>query len=590
MGLLLLSQTVFAQSVAKKSRQNETRKNKAAIELSKSLEEGNPDELLAKQYMKLAKELTDNNEYEKAEDNYLKAKTIYVKLKQNENVVLVEREIAKLKELQDKFDEAISGYQSAGEKSKDVTQQALNHNDANRLLNRSNSAAQSQYIDRKIELLESTDNKKEIADAYRQKAQANMEMEQPEAAISNYNQALKVAEEPQDEIKIKKEMANVYATNQQMDKAIEINEEIVAKAMGADDPGAAVEQLLELASTYFEASDDAKGLQTLWQAYELALSHGQTLDAKRCVELLAEYYRTHKKEKEAIRVYAGFIAELDPLIHADSSLVDARIFRSNEERIAQLENERALKDELIERKNTFNYFLLSVIVLILILLVFIVRALFSIRLKNKKIALQSLRREMNPHFIFNSLNSVNQFIAQNKELEANKYLSSYSRLMRNVMENSNKDFIPLSVELSQLKEYLQLEYMRFSDKFTYDMEVDETLDAEAIRIPNMLIQPQLENAIWHGLRYRETQGRLWLKIGRAAGNLQVLIEDNGIGIQQSQLLKTNRQKEHKSRGLTNTYERIELLNNLYHSNIQLVIEEKEGEASGVRVRITIPLK
>src|SRR5690606_29546988 len=126
---------------------------------------------------------------------------------------------------------------------------------------------------------------------------------------------------------------------------------------------------------------------------------------------------------------------------------------------------KRLKDELISKKNLFNYVLLFSVMLLLLLFALIARALYAIRIKNKEIALQSLRREMNPHFIFNSLNSVNQFISQNNELQANKYLSSYSNLMRNMMENSNKDFVTLANEIEQLQKYLELEHMRFRDKF-----------------------------------------------------------------------------------------------------------------------------
>ena len=198
---------------------------------------------------------------------------------------------------------------------------------------------------------------------------------------------------------------------------------------------------------------------------------------------------------------------------------------------------------------------------------------------------------MNPHFIFNSLNSVNQFIAQNNELEANKYLSSYSRLMRNILENSNKDFTPLSTELEQLKEYLDLEHMRFSDKFVYKIDVDESLDSDHIVVPNMLIQPQLENAIWHGLRYKESGGLLYLSVKAEGSSLCVKIEDNGIGLKKSNELKTRHQKEHHSRGLTNTRERIKLLNSLYNMHITIEITEKEddGKDTGVIVLLRFPL-
>jgi sensor histidine kinase YesM len=118
--------------------------------------------------------------------------------------------------------------------------------------------------------------------------------------------------------------------------------------------------------------------------------------------------------------------------------------------------------------------------------------------------------------------------------------------------------------------------------------VDDSIDPDTVFIPNMLIQPQLENAIWHGLRYKDEKGHLSLRILREKKHLSVIIEDDGIGIQKSEEWKTPRQREHKSRGLTNTYERIELLNKLYHTHIQLEIKEKEGVETGVIVKIRIP--
>jgi len=196
---------------------------------------------------------------------------------------------------------------------------------------------------------------------------------------------------------------------------------------------------------------------------------------------------------------------------------------------------------------------------------------------------------MNPHFIFNSLNSVNQFISQNKELEANKYLTSYSKLMRNIMENSNKDFVTLTTEVNQLKKYLDLEHLRFQDQFDYEIIVDELLDTDAVFIPNMIIQPHLENAIWHGLRYLEHKGHLLLQFKIEKNQLVVLIDDDGIGLTRSKELKTVNQKVHKSRGLTNTKERIQLLNELYKHYIRFEINEKNAPSSGTIIRIEMPL-
>jgi len=581
----LLAPVSFAQTQKKYSKQNEALKD-----LSETLEKGQPDSLLAKKYENLAHEFITNKEYVKAQENFNKAKNIYIRLKNEKETARIERELAKVLELQNNIKEAINVYSSAGKLTKDKKQQALNEIDASRLQNQSDYPAQSEDISKKISLLKDADySQDEVSDAYSQMAKVNLELNQPEEAISNYKIALENAEKPETEIKITREMADVYASNQQVNKAVELNEQLMEKAKEAKNSQLEIEQLQNLSLAYFRNSDEEKGMNALRKAYELALEKGQTIEAKQSLELLVDYYQKHRQQKEALTVYSDFIGRLDSLIKSDSTLVDAKIFQVNEEKIAQLEKERMLKDELIRKKNAFNNGLIAVMALILVFLIFIIRAWLSIKVKNKKIALQSLLREMNPHFIFNSLNSVNQFIAQNNELEANKYLTSYSKLMRTTMENSNKDFIPLSVELTQLKEYLQLEYMRFGDKFSYSIEVAPDINPDDVPIPNMLIQPQLENAIWHGLRYKEAQGILWLKIGKEGLNLCVLVEDDGIGIQKSEQLKTARQKERKSRGLTNTYERIALLNDLYHTNIRLEIKEKEGVDTGVIVKIIIPL-
>jgi sensor histidine kinase YesM len=209
----------------------------------------------------------------------------------------------------------------------------------------------------------------------------------------------------------------------------------------------------------------------------------------------------------------------------------------------------------------------------------------KVQIKNKKIALQSLRREMKPHFIFNSLNSVNQFIATNNELEANQYLTKFSKLMRGIMENSTEDYIPLQQELDLLQNYLTLEKTRFADKFDFEITIDDELKSQNILVPGMLIQPFLENAIWHGLRYRDNKGFLTLNFKKINKNLEISIEDNGIGIEESKKQKTTHQKQREGRGMKNTLERISLLNDLYHKNIKCVIDDKPN-AQGVIVKIS----
>ncbi|NDV64785.1 histidine kinase [Bacteroides sp. 224] len=570
------------------SRQNST--SKAASKLKKSLETSKSAGEIAADYMVLANELSLKQEYAKAENYLSQAISSYQKGKDKEALANAYREIARVQELQSKSDLAIENYNLAAKTTKKKEFEEMNLNDASRLKNRLNPEIQSTYIQRNIDISNLSNNQKEAANAYRQMAEVKLEMKDKEGAIDNLVSALdNVSEQSEEAVKIKQDIAQTYLEDEQYEKAIAINEALVEETKKISNPELEVKQLRNLSTNYLEVNNSEKAISALQEAYELAIHSGQTMEAKKTLEELVSQYRKSKNNTQALLAYANFIEKLDTLIKSDSTLIDQKFFQEHEDKIAQLEKERVLKDELISKKNRFNYVLLGSITLILIFTIFIARSLYTISHKNKKIALQSLRREMNPHFIFNSLNSVNQFIAQSNELEANKYLSSYSRLMRNVMENSNKDFISLSTEIEQMKEYLELEHIRFRDKFTYQIIIDESLDADAVYIPNMVIQPQLENAIWHGLRYKEEAGFLLLDIQQKGNNLHIRIEDNGIGLKKSKELKTQHQKQHHSRGLINTYERIELLNKLYHTHISLRIEEKEGAESGVVVTLEFPI-
>ena len=571
---LFLLLTFFSLDMAAqdtiKTKVSKSSVSKKAKEVEETLSKSNP-QATADKYVELAKELEKKEDYAKAEDYLKRALPIYQKQKNKEKIASTIRSIAQIQEKQKKFKEAIYNYQSASEEAIDAGYSRVNSNDASRLQN-TNPKSQSEYLDSNIKILEKEGKMDAAAEVYKQKAVVDLKAENKSMAIENYEKAIAVSKDkPEEVLKLKSEISKVYASDNELDKAIEITKNTIVEAEKLGSIAQQIEQQQTLANLYFQNKNQEGGVLLLEETYALALKNGRTFDAKKAVLALSDYYRKQGNDSKAIELYDQFLNDFDRMVQADSSLVDSKIFQVTEEKIKQLEKERALKDELITKKNKFNYVLIGSVILMLILLGLIAKALFSIKTKNKKIALQSLRREMNPHFIFNSLNSVNQFIAQNKELEANKYLTSYSNLMRNMMESSNKDFITLSNEVEQIKKYLALEHLRFQDKFDYEISVDEKIESDTILVPNMLIQPHLENAIWHGLRYRETIGSLKISFVEENQMIKVSIEDDGIGFEKSKELKTENQKVHQSRGLKNGEERIQLLNDLYHQHISCSI-------------------
>jgi tetratricopeptide (TPR) repeat protein len=575
-------------TIKKKQVQSKSKINQAADELKKSLNE-NDEVKIAKNYEKIAEGFTEKGDNPKAEEYLKKALNSYTKLNRTNDKARVTRNLAKIQESQNKFKEASSNYKSAGEFSKDDYYDKINANDASRL-NNPNSAIQKEYLNSNIELLKKEEKEDEVAQAYVQKAENSFKLDDKDDAIESYKQAINYTKDkPEKVIELQNKIAKVYVSDNRFEDAIAINEQLLTTAEKNRDYTTQIKQMQALSEIFFKKNEPDKAIISLKNAYDLATKKGNTTEVKKTLLALVSYYKSHGKEKESMALYDNFIQNFDKIIASDTTLIDAKTFQITEDKILQLEKEKGLKDELISRKNTFNYFLIAAVLLLLLFFTLITKALFAIKKKNKEIALQSLRREMNPHFIFNSLNSVNQFISQNKELEANKYLSSYSNLMRNMMENSNKDFVTIINEISQLKKYLDLEHLRFQDKFEYQITVDETIDTEATFIPNMIIQPHLENSIWHGLRYLENKGVLQLQFRLKDGKINVLIDDNGIGLTKSKELKTANQKVHESRGLTNTKERIDLLNDLYKHKISFSIKEKSLPEQGTIVEIEFPI-
>jgi tetratricopeptide (TPR) repeat protein len=240
-------------------------------------------------------------------------------------------------------------------------------------------------------------------------------------------------------------------------------------------------------------------------------------------------------------------------------------------------------------------FLLSVTVLILLLSRAKINAKRHISEMNRKISeitQANLRQQMNPHFIFNTLNSIQYYMYQHDKLATNNYLTKFSSLMRKVLENSQHTSVPLRDELDALKLYLELEMIRFRDKFEYEIKIDEEIDTLLYKVPTMLIQPYVENSICHGLMPGENKG--FVKIDLKLENEYILctIEDNGIGRDAAFERKRNGDNNHNSLGTRIVSSRLDLVNALYGTSLKTTytdLRNETGEAAGTRVEIQIPI-
>jgi PAS domain S-box-containing protein len=196
----------------------------------------------------------------------------------------------------------------------------------------------------------------------------------------------------------------------------------------------------------------------------------------------------------------------------------------------------------------------------------------------------ALRAAMNPHFLFNALNSIQFFITHNDRTNAINYLSKFSKLVRGILNSSMNKTTRLSVELELLRHYIEIEQIRFSHKFNFDIELQEDIDTEAIEVPSLLLQPFVENAILHGLYNKEIVGQLKILIRQETNTLTIFIEDNGIGREAANQLRTKNFPAHQSNGILITKERMKLFDGgSISSRIQDLYDD--GKPSGTRVII-----
>ncbi len=204
----------------------------------------------------------------------------------------------------------------------------------------------------------------------------------------------------------------------------------------------------------------------------------------------------------------------------------------------------------------------------------------------------ALRAQMNPHFVFNALNSIQHFITMDDEMSANYYLTRFSKLIRQVLENSKHSFITLNEEIETLKLYLELEMLRFEGKFEYKIELDDDISDYDIEIPSMIIQPFLENAIWHGLMPKIGDSELTINFEQSDDFLICTVQDNGVGRKAAAEANNGRDKKHKSTGIANTVKRLKLLSNVKDDNklMQITDLEENGEPLGTLVTLKIPYK
>jgi hypothetical protein len=297
------------------------------------------------------------------------------------------------------------------------------------------------------------------------------------------------------------------------------------------------------------------------------------------------------------------------LLIKDQTLKEQRLLSEKKEtELALSDKENKIKDQKLKQQSFIRNALIAGLFLLLIVSVLSFRSL-SWKRKNEKLEsqkkqtelhqkateleMQALRAQMNPHFIFNCLSSINKFILKKESQAASDYLTRFSRLIRRVLTNSQLSLIPLSDEIEMLKLYLDMERLRFDNAFDYNIVYANTIEPETIYIPPMLLQPFCENAIWHGLMHKEEKGKLEIEMSVQNGELHCVIADNGIGRTRASELRSKSGEKQKSFGLKITTERLALFNNDKNTKSYYQTEDvydPRDNIAGTKVKLVIRYK
>jgi len=420
----------------------------------------------------------------------------------------------------------------------------------------------------------------------------------------------------------------IYLANKEYNKAIEIfrscNDTLQKYQYLRKGYPPPMGYLFLLGKTYNEMKNYKTALAYTTKATRIAQNYNLRPEMMNCFELLASVYHQIGNNDSAYEYLVKFnkirdsIQDKQFLLRIYNAKKDAEI-QNKEARLFLLDKDNKLKTGQLRQESRLKNFSLLLLSAAVLIGIFVYRSI-SLKRKNEKLRLetqftlqllenekkqaelqqratelemQALRAQMNPHFIFNCLSSINKFILKSDVDAASDYLTRFSRLIRSVLTNSQLSLIPLSDEIEMLRLYLDMERLRFSESFAYNIIYENSIEPETIYIPPMLLQPFCENAIWHGLMHKAGHGKLEIVMSLHDGNLQCVIADNGIGREKAAELKSTSKGKQKSFGLKITTERLALFNN--EKAIQSFYNTEDildgaGNIAGTKVTLTIRLK
>lgn len=362
---------------------------------------------------------------------------------------------------------------------------------------------------------------------------------------------------------------------------------------------------LNISNSYYYLHDKANASHYLSKGLTLAKENRSVENILLGYSTLAQRFEDEKDFKNAYKYFKLHSEFKDSIfdIEKNKQLSEIQTKFETSQKVNEI-NELTLRSKELKQENQIQDLKLSknrYLILILVSIIFIVIVLgYLIISQNKLKAIQAkteveqklFRSQMNPHFIFNSLTAIQNYAFKHPPAEVAGYISRFAKLMRLILENSRNELVNLEKEIDSLKYYLELQQMRFENKFDFNIEVDPKIDVESISIPPMLAQPFIENAIEHGIMNKpDGKGVITIRFIQKEKMIELIVEDNGIGIEASKKLKNDIGSKHTSLATTITEERLSLLNKKSKQKFSFTIsdiKDDKGNSIGTHVSIRMP--
>ncbi len=471
-----------------------------------------------------------------------------------------------------------------------------------------------QYYNQALHIHELAGAKKFIADCYGNIASVYDEQGDTTNARALYKKALQLSNEVHYENGIASASANLgisYTNNSEYSNAFAYLTSALQKFTQLNDKANKALMLTCLSNLYLQVPDkflklyDAfhvnrldKAVQLQMQAIQLYKETHRLYGLNEAYENLSDIYKEQKKYADALDAYKESVRYGDSLMNNDKRQQITRLemqyqFNKTQDSIkANTDKQQALAAAQIQKQRILkNTTMAGAGMLLLVGL-----GGFAFYKRNRDIRFQqqitdtemkALRAQMNPHFIFNSLNSISDFMIKNDTQKADEYLTKFAKLMRLILENSERKEVSLTDDLKALELYMQLEALRMKNKFTYDIQVADDIDKDNTVIPPLILQPFVENSIWHGLTKKNSEGKIIIKIQKENNMLICTVEDNGIGRESAKAKEEGKSNERKSLGFKITNARIDIINRLKNTNAAITLFDL---SEGTKAEVRLPLE